>query len=384
MIRYLADRFSQEAHLLNGYRWVYTPHIGRSVLWETSGHLDFYRESMYAPMTIDEEQYYVKPMNCPFHIQIYKGRRRSYRELPLRYAEFGTVYRYELSGTLQGLTRVRGFTQDDAHIFCRPEQAADEIRRALRFSLYVLRTFGLQDFTAYLSTRPAQKAIGSEEEWRAAEAALRAAIEGEGLPYQVDEGGGAFYGPKIDLKLLDALGREWQLSTVQFDFNLPARFDLEYVAEDGRMHRPHMVHRALFGSAERFFAMLIEHYAGAFPLWLAPVQAVVIPIAERHCAFAEEVAALLQAEGMRVEVNTSSERMNAKIRDAQIAKVPYALVLGDREVQNRTVSVRGREGGDQGAMSIEDFLKNTAADRARGKAELVSGPDTRDAKSPAS
>jgi threonyl-tRNA synthetase len=252
----------------------------------------------------------------------------------------------------------------------------------LRFSLYVLRTFGLQDFTAYLSTRPAKKAIGSEEEWRKAEDALRAAVEGEGLKYQVDEGGGAFYGPKIDLKLLDALGREWQLSTVQFDFNLPARFDLEYVAEDGKMHRPHMVHRALFGSAERFFAMLIEHYAGAFPLWLAPVQAVVIPIAERHAAFGQEVAALLTEEGMRVEVNDSSERMNAKIRDAQIAKIPFALVIGDREVQNRTVSVRGREGGDQGAMSIEDFLKNTAAERARGTVTMADGPEPKSAPPP--
>ena len=367
MVRHVAERFSQEAHLKNGYKWVYTPHIGRAQLWKTSGHLEFYKDSMYAPMTIDEEEYFVKPMNCPFHIQIYKSRKKSYRELPLRLAEFGTVYRYELSGVLHGLTRVRGFTQDDAHIFCRPEQVETEIRRAVNFSLYVLRTFGLSDFTAYISTRPA-KAVGRDEDWKKAEAALRAAVEAEGLRYKVDEGGGAFYGPKIDLKLLDAIGREWQLSTVQFDFNLPERFNLEFIGEDGKTHRPFMVHRALFGSYERFFGMLIENYAGAFPLWVAPLQVVLVPIADRHVAWAESVAEELTTAGMRVEVNASSERMNAKIRDAQLLKVPFILVMGDREVEAKKVAVRSREGADQGAMTVAEFLDKTRAEREIGKA----------------
>ncbi len=358
-VRFLAERFSQEAHLMNGYDWVNTPHIGRGRLWQISGHLDFFKEGMFPPMELDGEDYYVKPMNCPFHIQIYKSRPRSYRELPLRFAEYGTVYRNELSGVLQGLTRVRGFTQDDAHHFCLPSQAEGEIRHALRFSLYVLKTFGFKDFTAYVSTRPEGKAIGSVEDWDRATETLKSVVQGEGVPFEIDEGGGAFYGPKIDLKLTDSLGREWQLSTVQFDFNLPDRFDMEFVGDDNKVHRPVMVHRALFGSAERFFAMLIEHFAGAFPLWLAPVQVVLIPIADRHVEYARSVEQRLRAAAMRTLVDDASERMNAKIRRAQMNKVPYVFVMGDKEMNAQTVAVRSREDGDIGVMSLEAFLELT-------------------------
>jgi threonyl-tRNA synthetase len=301
-IRVIVEDFSRNAHLENGYEWVFSPHIGRSLLWETSGHLGFYKENMYSPMDIEGEDYYAKPMNCPFHIQIYKSHMRSYRDLPRRYAEYGTVYRYEVSGVLHGLTRVRGFTQDDAHIFCRPDQVEEEISQALEFSLYVLRAMGLTDFKAYLATRP-EKYVGDPADWEKATAALRRAVEQASVPYELDEGGGAFYGPKIDLKVNDALGREWQLSTIQFDFNMAERFGLEYTGEDGQPHRPYMVHRALLGSMERFFGVLIEHFAGAFPLWLAPVQMQVIPIADRHNDYARQVAARLKAEGFRVEVD---------------------------------------------------------------------------------
>lgn len=363
-VRYLAERFSQEAHLYNGYEWVYTPHIGRAVLWQTSGHLDFYRESMYAPMDVEGQEYYVKPMNCPFHIEIFKSHLRSYKELPKRYAEYGAVYRYERSGVLQGLTRVRGFTQDDAHTFCRPDQVEDEVRHALRFSLYILRTFGLENFKGYVSTRP-EKAVGSLEDWEMATAALKRIAEQVGLAYDIDEGGGAFYGPKIDLKVMDLLGREWQLSTIQFDFNLPERFGLEYIGEDGQPHRPYMVHRALFGSVERFIGMLIEHYAGAFPLWLAPEQAVVVPIADRHLPYAQQVALRLRATGMRIVVDEGNERMQAKIRNAELQKIPYVLVVGDKEEQAQTIAVRSRNREDLGTMTIEAFLELTAPERAR-------------------
>src|SRR5215472_11182326 len=299
MLRVVAEDFSRQAHLENGYEWVFTPHIGRAHLWETSGHLGFYSESMYSAMDVEGDEYILKPMNCPFHIEIFRSRTRSYRELPRRYAEFGAVYRFERSGVLHGLTRVRGFTQDDAHIFCRPDQVEDEIQRALRFSLYVLRAFGLSDFKAYLSTRPVDKFVGEPADWDMATEALRQAIDVEQLHYEVDEGGGAFYGPKIDLKVNDALGREWQLSTIQFDFNEPVRFGLEFIGEDGHAHRPYMVHRALLGSFERFMGVLIEHYGGAFPLWIAPVQAVVIPIADRHNSYAESVANELRKSGFR-------------------------------------------------------------------------------------
>ncbi|HLA99722.1 MAG TPA: threonine--tRNA ligase [Anaerolineales bacterium] len=363
MVRVLVEEFSLKAHLDNGYEWVFSPHIGRAHLWETSGHLDFYQESMYSPMDIEGEAYYAKPMNCPFHIQIYKSRTRSYRDLPKRYAEYGTVYRYERSGVLHGLTRVRGFTQDDAHIFCRPDQVEEEISRALEFSLYVLRSVGLRDFKAYLSTRP-EKYVGDPADWEIATEALRRAIEAHNLPYVVDEGGGAFYGPKIDLKVHDALAREWQLSTIQFDFNMSERFELEFIGEDGLPHQPYMVHRALLGSMERFFGVLIEHFAGAFPVWLSPVQVVIIPIADRHYAYAREVAGKLKGEGLRVEVDERNERMNAKIRDAQMQKIPYMLVVGDKEVEQGTVALRLRSGENPGAMPLEEFLERAQGDIA--------------------
>jgi threonyl-tRNA synthetase len=355
MIRVLVEDFSRNAHLENGYEWVFSPHIGRAHLWQTSGHLDFYKESMYAPMEIEGEDYYAKPMNCPFHIEIFKSHTRSYRDLPRRYAEYGTVYRYERSGVLHGLTRVRGFTQDDAHIFCRPDQVEEEISKALEFSLYVLRSMGLQDFKAYLSTRP-EKYVGDAANWDTATEALRRAIEAHEIPYELDEGGGAFYGPKIDLKVMDALGREWQLSTIQFDFNLPERFGLEYIGEDGKPHQPYMVHRALLGSMERFFGVLIEHFAGAFPVWMAPVQVVVIPIADRHLEYARQTAQKLRAEGIRVDVDERPERMNAKIRDAQNQKVPYMLVLGDKEMQAEQVSLRVRDGSQQNNIPLSELI----------------------------
>ena len=355
MIRVVAEDFSRQAHLENGYEWVFSPHIGRAHLWETSGHLDFYKEYMYAPMDIEGEAYYAKPMNCPFHIQIYKSHIRSYRDLPKRYAEYGTVYRYERSGVLHGLTRVRGFTQDDAHIFCRPDQIEDEISRALEFSLFILRSFGLSDFIAYLATRP-EKYVGDPADWDRATEALRRAVEAHAISYELDEGGGAFYGPKIDLKVNDALGREWQLSTIQFDFNLPVRFDLAYVGEDGQPHRPYMVHRALLGSMERFFGVLIEHFAGAFPVWLSPVQAQIIPIADRHAAYAREVEQKLKAAGIRAKVDDSNERMQAKIRNAQLQKIPYMLIVGDKEQEVGAVAVRLRSGEDLKARPVDEFV----------------------------
>ncbi|HOE69926.1 MAG TPA: threonine--tRNA ligase [Brevefilum sp.] len=354
MIRYLSERFWEDEHLQNGYDLVYTPHIGKADLWKTSGHLDFYAENMYSPIEIENQQYFLKPMNCPFHIEIYKSDIRSYRDLPLRYAEMGTVYRYERSGVLHGLMRVRGFTQDDAHHFCTPGQMPEEIDFVLSFSLNFLRSFGFNEISAYLSTRP-EKAVGDPERWQAAEAALEASLKRAELPYEVDQGGGAFYGPKIDLKIKDALGREWQLSTIQFDFNNPERFDMSYIEEDGQPHQPYMVHRALLGSMERFFGILIEHYAGAFPLWLAPVQAVIIPIADRHVDFARAVMADLKAAGLRVKLDQRSDRMNAKIRDAEKQKVPFMLVVGDREMENSQVDVRRRSGERLGALPVADF-----------------------------
>jgi threonyl-tRNA synthetase len=360
-IRVLVEDFSRRTHLENGYEWVFSPHIGRAGLWQTSGHLDFYKENMYSPMDIEGEEYYAKPMNCPFHIEIYKSRMRSYRDLPLRYAEYGTVYRYERSGVLHGLTRVRGFTQDDAHIFCRPDQAEGEIARALEFSLFILRAFDLTDFTAYLSTRP-EKYVGEPEDWDRATEALRKAVEASGLPYEIDEGGGAFYGPKIDLKVNDALEREWQLSTIQFDFNLPERFEMEYIGEDGRSHRPYMVHRALLGSMERFFGVLIEHFGGAFPTWLAPVQAVVIPVADRHLEYAEKVRRSLSEAGFRVEVDSTQNSMQKKIRENAKQKVPYLLVVGDSEAEAGSVNVRRRGAKDQEEVPVEEFLERLSVE----------------------
>lgn len=354
-IRLEIEDFWRHEHLANGYDILYTPHVGKSWLWETSGHLSFYKENMYAPMEIDKSDYYVKPMNCPFHILIYKSHMRSYRELPLRWAELGTVYRYERSGVLHGLLRVRGFTQDDAHIFCTPEQVEDEILETLRFSLFMWKTFGFSDVKAYLSTRP-EKSVGEEERWQQATEALRRAIEKEGLEYEVDEGGGAFYGPKIDLKIKDALGREWQTSTIQFDFNLPERFDITFVDADGKEKRPYMVHRALLGSLERFFGVLVEHYGGAFPLWLAPVQAVVVPVADAFSDYAKDVVSRLRAAGMRAEADLSSDRMNAKIRKAQTSKVPYTLIVGEKEKENDAVSVRVRGGEQRQGLGLDSFI----------------------------
>ncbi len=366
MMRKIIEDFWRDRHIEGGYDFVYTPHIGKAWLWETSGHLDFYKESMYSPMDVDGQDYYIKPMNCPFHILIYKTSLRSYRELPLRWAELGTVYRYEKSGVLHGLMRVRGFTQDDAHIICTPEQIEAEVLRVLRFSLAMLRAFGFEEFEAYLSTRPA-KAVGEPERWMQAQESLLRAINAEGLAYQIDEGGGAFYGPKIDLKIKDALGREWQLTTIQFDFNLPERFNMTYVSEDGTERRPYMVHRALLGSLERFFGILVEHYGGAFPVWLAPEQVRVIPIADRHIAYAKQVEDALRQAHLRVSTDTSSARMNAKIREAQLMKVPYMLVIGDKEVEAGTVAVRLRSGKDMGALPIADFVayaEKASAERA--------------------
>ena len=357
MVRKLAEDYAHEEHERGGYEFVYSPHIGKAQLWETSGHLDWYQEGMYAPLDIEGQQYYLKPMNCPFHVQIYKSRTRSYRDLPLRYAEWGTVYRYERSGVLHGLLRVRGFTQDDAHLFCRPDQMPQEIDRVLDFSLNILRAFGFENFQAYLSTRNPEKAAGRPEDWEEPTEALRNSLERVGVPYEIDEGEAVFYGPKIDLKLNDALGREWQLSTIQFDFILPDRFDMAYIGEDGQEHRPYMIHRALFGSMERFMGVLIEHFAGAFPVWLAPIQAILIPIADRHFEYAEKVAAQLREAGVRVDVDQRSERMNAKIRDAQLQKIPYMLVVGDREAEAEQVAVRLRSGEDLGALSVETFLE---------------------------
>ncbi len=362
MIRKLAEDFSRDEHEKAGYDFVYTPHIGKSKLWETSGHLDWYADAMYPPVEVDEQKYYLKPMNCPFHIQIYKSKTRSYRDLPLRYAEWGTVYRYERSGTLHGLLRVRGLTQDDAHLFCRPDQMPDEIDKTLDFSLLILRSFGFDDIHAYLATRDPDKAAGSPEQWEAPTEALRASLERSGLPYQVEEAEATFYGPKIDLKVNDALDREWQLSTIQFDFFLPERFGLSYVGEDGAEHQPYMIHRALMGAMERFFGTLIEHHAGAFPVWLAPVQVSLIPIADRHQDYARGVAEQLKEAGLRVEVDERSERMNAKIRDAQVQKVPYMLIMGDRDAEADQVSVRLRSQEDLGGMSVEAFLERAQAD----------------------
>ena len=355
-IRSVIEDYWRQAHLQGGYELLYSPHIGRAGLWETSGHLDFYRESMYAAMEIDENEYFVKPMNCPFHIKIYQTHKRSYRELPLRWAELGTVYRYEKAGVLHGLLRVRGFTQDDAHIFCTTEQVESEIARAVRFAIDMWRTFGFEDITAYLSTRP-DKAVGEADRWEQATRSLQAALESEAIPYETDVGGGAFYGPKIDLKVKDTIGREWQMSTVQFDFNLPERFDLTYTGEDGRPHRPYMIHRALLGSLERFFGIMIEHYAGAFPLWLAPEQARILPLTEKQNEYALAVCEELRQAGLRITVDERADKIGAKIRNAQLAKIPYMLVAGPKEQADHTVAVRIRAHGDIGAKPVDEVCR---------------------------
>ena len=369
-IRVAIEDFWRREHYRAGYEMVFSPHVGRAALWETSGHLGFYRESMYPAMTVTEdeghagahaEQYFVKPMNCPFHIEIYKSRRWSYRDLPLRWAELGTVYRFEKEGVRHGLLRVRGFTQDDAHIFCTPGQIEEEIRRTLSFAMGVLRRFGFSEITAYLATRP-EKSVGQPERWEQATVALEHALQAEGMAYTRDEGGGAFYGPKIDLKIRDALGRLWQLSTIQFDFNEPERFGMVYIGEDGQEHQPYMVHRALLGSLERFFGILIEHYGGAFPLWLAPEQVRVLPLSDKQLEYARRVADALRRGDARVTVDEAADKLGAKIRRAQLDKIPYMLVVGGREAEAGVVAVRSREKGDQGAVPLADFVKQIRAE----------------------
>ena len=361
VIRTKLEDYWRNIHYQHGYKIVYSPHIGRSQLWETSGHLDFYQEGMYAPVEVDEQQYYLKPMNCPFHIMIYKSDLHSYRELPLRIAELGTVYRYERSGVLHGLMRVRGFTQDDAHIFCLPEQVESEVGNVLGLTFELLEAFGFKEYSISLSTRPA-KYVGDLDMWDHATQSLRNALVARGLEYDIDDGGGAFYGPKIDIKITDALGRAWQCTTVQFDFNLPERFDLTFQNAEGGRSRPYMVHRAILGSLERFIGVLIEHYAGAFPLWLSPVQAVIIPIADRHIEYAEQIQNKLVNQGYRVEVDSRSERMNLKIRNAQLQKIPYMLIVGDKELEQETASVRLRSGTDMGAMPLSDLISHMDQD----------------------
>jgi len=358
-IRVIIEDWMRDQYLKRGYDLVYTPHVMRAHLWETSGHLKNYGENMFAGMELDDAEYRLKPMNCPGHILIYADKLRSYRELPVRLGELGTVYRYEKSGVMHGLLRVRGFTQDDAHIFCTPDQIEDEVVNCLEFAIDVLKTFGFEKYEAELSTwdgGKGDKYLGTPEQWALAENALKRAVDRLGLvaPVMADEA--AFYGPKIDMKLVDALGRKWQLSTVQFDFNLPKRFDMEYVGEDGKRHQPLMVHRALYGSIERFFGILIEHYGGAFPLWLAPVQTVVMPITDRQLEYAQKVQARLVAAGIRSHLDDRKEKVNLKIRDAQMQKVPYMLVVGEREAEAGAVSVRHRKHADMGARPLEDFI----------------------------
>jgi len=374
LIRKTIEDFWRDEHQKNGYDFVFSPHVGRANLWETSGHLDFYRENMYSSMEVEGQEYFVKPMNCPFHIMIYKNKLRSYRELPLRYAELGTVYRFERSGVLHGLLRVRGFTQDDAHIFVAPEDMEREVIRVIEFVVTMLRTFGFEDFKAYIATRP-EKSVGDNAVWEQATQALKVAAEKVKLGYEIDEGGGAFYGPKIDIKIKDALGRLWQCSTVQFDFNMSERFDMTFIGIDNQAHRPYMIHRALLGSIERFFGMLIEHYAGAFPVWLAPVQAKVLSITDRQLDYAKGVRDKLLAAGIRAEIDARSEKIGFKIREAAMDKVPYILVVGDKEVQQNAVAVRERGGKDLGVMPLDEFMsgisdliknKSTTTELTRG------------------
>ncbi|MDF0645600.1 MAG: threonine--tRNA ligase [Nitrospira sp.] len=372
-IRLLIENFWREQHIKDGYELVYSPHVARLDLWKTSGHVDYYRENMFTSMKLEGSEYQLKPMNCPYHIMIYKSRLRSYRDLPVRYGELGTVYRYERTGVLHGLLRVRGFTQDDAHLFCRPDQIEAEVSRVLDFTFFMLRTFGFAEFEVFLSTRP-KESVGGDEHWSLATSALEAALKSRNIAYQLDAGGGAFYGPKIDIKIKDALGRSWQCSTVQVDFNNPERFELSYIGEDGKAHQPIMIHRALLGSIERFFGILIEHYGGAFPAWLAPVQAVVMAITDNQREYAAKVAAELKAAGFRADADLRNEKIGLKIREAERAKIPFMFVVGDREVQSGMVSVRGRSGANLGSMTIAGVLDllRREADRTGQQLSLTS------------
>jgi threonyl-tRNA synthetase len=363
-VRRIIEDYSRAEHDANGYELAFTPHIAKSVLWEISGHLDFYADGMYPPMEMEGATYYPKPMNCPFHILIYKSRQRSYRELPLRVFELGTVYRFERSGVLHGLLRARGFTQDDSHIFCAPEQLGDELASLLAFVVRLLRTFGFTEFEAALATKPEGKSVGGQAEWDRATDALRGAIESVGLPYEVDEGGGAFYGPKIDVHVRDAIGRKWQLSTLQVDFQEPQRFDMEFTGADNARHQPTMIHRALFGSVERFFGILVEHYAGAFPLWLAPEQVRVLPVRDDHDAYAVRVADRLRADGFRADATDASEPLGSRIRRGKLEKLPYVLVVGDDDVEHGTVGVNDRAGNVERGVAVDAFV-----DRLRAEVE---------------
>lgn len=355
LLRRLLEDYWKDEHYKNGYQLLYTPHIARQDLWKTSGHLDFYGENMYSAMEIDEVMYQLKPMNCPFHIGVYKADKHSYREFPIRWCELGTVYRYERTGALHGLMRVRGFTQDDAHIFCRPDQLEEEIFNIIDLNLHILQTFGFDQYEIYLSTRP-EKYVGSDEHWQLSTQALKQALEKKGLQYQVDPGEGVFYGPKIDIKIKDQLGRSWQCSTIQVDFNLPERFQMSYTGVDGGEHQPIMIHRALMGSLERFIGVLIEHYAGAFPLWLAPEQARIMNITDDQVEYCQQVYAKLRSLGLRVEQDLRNEKLNYKIREAQMMKVPYMLIIGEREKEEGTITVRRRDGENLPAMTPEAFV----------------------------
>lgn len=369
VVRLLIENFWREQHIRDGYNLVYSPHTARLDLWKTSGHLDYYRENMFPSMKLEGSEYQLKPMNCPYHIMIYQSHLRSYRDLPIRYGELGTVYRYERTGVLHGLMRVRGFTQDDAHLFCRPDQMEVEVSRVLDFTFFVLQTFGFTEFEVFLSTRP-KESVGGDEHWTLATSALEAALKSRQIAFQLDPGGGAFYGPKIDIKIKDALGRSWQCSTVQVDFNNPERFDLNYIGEDGKAHRPIMIHRALMGSIERFFGILIEHYGGAFPTWLAPVQAVVINITDQQQDYVSAVVAQLKAAGLRAEADLRNEKIGFKIREAEKSKIPFMLVAGNREVQSGTLSVRGRSGATLGTMTVTEIVNLLQSELKHTQREL--------------
>lgn len=355
MIRHLIETYWKEEHLKNGYKLVYTPHVGRSKLWETSGHLGFYQENMYAKMEVENQDYYIKPMNCPFHLSIYNANHHSYRELPVRLAELGTVYRYERSGVLHGLMRVRGFTQDDAHIICTPEQVSDEVEKLIVFSLDLLRHFGFKEFLLYLSTKP-DAAVGEDADWAMATQSLKASLEKLGLEYDVDEGGGAFYGPKIDIKIKDAIGRAWQCTTIQFDFNLPERFDMQYIGADNAAHRPYMIHRAVLGSVERFFATLLEYHGGNLPLWLAPLQLLILPITDAQIDYCKTLQERFLQSGLRCEIDYRSEKIGYKIREAELKKIPFMCIIGKKEAEEGTLSLRRHTQGDLGTMDMEQAL----------------------------
>jgi threonyl-tRNA synthetase len=362
MIRHLIEAHWKDEHLKNGYKLIYTPHVGRSKLWETSGHLGFYKENMYSKMDVEGQDYYIKPMNCPFHLSIYNANHHSYRELPVRLAELGTVYRYERSGVLHGLMRVRGFTQDDAHIICTPEQVSEEVEKLIVFSLDMLKSFGFKEFMIYLSTKP-EAAVGEDSDWEMATESLKASLNKLGLDFSIDEGGGAFYGPKIDIKIKDAIGRAWQCTTIQFDFNLPKRFDMQYIGADNQAHRPYMIHRAVLGSVERFFATLLEYHGGDLPLWLAPVQMMILPITDAQLDYAHKLQEQLLAEGLRVEIDTRSEKIGYKIREAELKKIPYMCIVGKKEAEEGTLTLRRHTKGDLGAMSFADAIALIKSER---------------------